>query len=33
MYLGAACQKHVSQRVLKNSLGVLLAGLGCFYLL
>lgn len=33
MYLGAACQKHVSQRVLKGFLGALLAGLGGFYLL
>ncbi|MEN6587110.1 MAG: sulfite exporter TauE/SafE family protein [Sulfuricella sp.] len=32
MYLGAACQRHVSQRVLKGALGVLLAGLGGFYL-
>lgn len=32
MYLGAACQKHVPQRVLKGALGVLLAGLGGFYL-
>jgi uncharacterized membrane protein YfcA len=33
MYLGAACQKHVSQRQLKGALGVLLAGLGGFYLI
>ncbi len=32
MYLGAACQKHVPQRVLKGALGVLLAGLGASYL-
>lgn len=33
MYLGAACQKHVPQQVLKASLSLLLAGLGGFYLL
>jgi hypothetical protein len=33
MYLGAACQRHVPQQVLKGSLGMLLAGLGGFYLL
>jgi len=33
MYLGAACQRHVPQPVLKGSLGVLLAGLGGLYLL
>lgn len=32
MYLGAAFQRHVPQRVLKKALGVLLAGLGGFYL-
>jgi uncharacterized protein len=31
MYLGAACQKHIPQRVLKGALGVLLAGLGGSY--
>jgi uncharacterized membrane protein YfcA len=31
MYSGAACQKHVPQRVLKGALGVLLAGLGVTY--
>ncbi|WP_173063428.1 sulfite exporter TauE/SafE family protein [Sulfurimicrobium lacus] len=33
MYLGAAFQRHVPQRVLKGALGVLLAGLGGFNLL
>lgn len=33
MYLGAACQRHVPQQVLRGALGVLLAGLGGFYLL
>lgn len=33
MYLGAACQRHVPQQVLKGTLGLLLAGLGGFYLL
>lgn len=33
MYLGAACQRHVPQQMLKGALGVLLAGLGGFYLL
>ena len=33
MYLGAACQRHVPQQVLKGSLGVLLAVLSGFYLL
>jgi uncharacterized membrane protein YfcA len=32
MYLGAATQKHVPQRVLKIGLGVLLTGLGGMYL-
>lgn len=32
MYLGAATQKHVPQRVLKLGLGLLLAGLGTAYL-
>lgn len=31
MYLGAACQKHIPQRLLKGALGVLLAGLGASY--
>lgn len=33
MYLGAACQRHVPQQVLKGSLGILLASLGGLYLL
>jgi uncharacterized membrane protein YfcA len=33
MYLGAACQRHVPQQVLKGALGMLLAVLGGFYLL
>ena len=33
MYLGAACQKYVRQRVLKAGLGAVLAGLGLSYLL
>ncbi|MDP2827434.1 MAG: sulfite exporter TauE/SafE family protein [Sulfuricellaceae bacterium] len=33
MYLGAAFQKQVPQQLLKASLGLLLAGLGGFYLL
>ena len=32
MYLGAATQKHVPQRVLKIGLGILLSGLGGMYL-
>jgi len=32
MYLGAACQRHIPQRVLKGALGVLLAGLGASYI-
>lgn len=32
MYLGAACQRHVPQQVLKGGLGVLLATLGGLYL-
>lgn len=32
MYLGAACQRHVPQQMLKGTLGVLLAGMGGFYL-
>ncbi|MFA7242576.1 MAG: TSUP family transporter [Sulfuricellaceae bacterium] len=31
MYLGAACQKHIPQRMLKGALGILLAGLGGAY--
>ncbi len=31
MYLGAACQKHIPQRILKGGLGILLAGLGTSY--
>lgn len=31
MYLGAACQKHIPQRVLKGALGLLLAALGGSY--
>jgi uncharacterized membrane protein YfcA len=33
MYLGAAAQRHIPQRVLKLGLGLLLAGLGLSYLL
>ena len=32
MYLGAATQKHIPQRVLKIGLGLLLSGLGVMYL-
>ncbi|MEO5331716.1 MAG: sulfite exporter TauE/SafE family protein [Magnetococcus sp. YQC-5] len=32
MYLGAMCQKHVSQLALKGGLGIVLAGLGGVYL-
>jgi uncharacterized membrane protein YfcA len=33
MYLGAAAQRHIPQRVLKLGLCLLLAGLGLSYLL
>ncbi len=33
MVLGAACQKHVPQRILKAGLGTVLAGLGLSYLI
>ncbi len=32
MYLGAATQKHIPQRVLKIGLGLVLSGLGGMYL-